>query len=74
MIGNALAGVATVPLNPKLGSSELAYIYEDCTPKLAFCCERHELPHEAVGVPSLRAAYRARPETLPESRSMRPLR
>jgi len=65
MIGNALAGVATVPLNPKLGSAELAHIFEDSAPKLAFCCERHELPHEAVGVPSLRAAYRSRSETLP---------
>ena len=66
IIGNALAGVATVPLNPKLGSRELSHIFEDSTPKLAFCCEGHELPHEAVGVPSLRAAYRPRPESLPE--------
>ena len=66
MIGNALAGVATVPLNPKLGSRELAHIFEDSTPKLAFCCERHEVPHESVGVPSLRAAYRPRSESLPE--------
>jgi len=66
MIGNAVAGVATVPLNPKLGSAELAHIYDDSQPKLAFCCERHELPHEAVGVPSLRAAYQARSGTLPE--------
>ncbi|MBT8469358.1 MAG: AMP-binding protein, partial [Deltaproteobacteria bacterium] len=41
MIGNALAGVPTVPLNPKLGSAELAHIYDDAQPKLAFCCERH---------------------------------
>ncbi len=66
MIGNAVAGVATVPLNPKLGSAEFAHIYRDSQPKLAFCCERHELPHEAAGVPSLRAAYRPRAETLPK--------
>jgi malonyl-CoA/methylmalonyl-CoA synthetase len=65
MIGNALAGVATVPLNPKLGSAELAHIYSDSKPKLSFCCERHELPHEAVGVPSLRAAYAPGSEELP---------
>lgn len=65
MIGNALAGVATVPLNPKLGSAELAHIYDDSTPKLSFCCERHEVPHEAVGVPSLRAAYTPDSELLP---------
>ncbi len=65
MIGNALAGVATVPLNPKLGSAELAHIYNDSKPKLSFCCERHELPHEAVGVPSLRAAYTPATAILP---------
>ena len=65
MIGNALAGVATVPLNPKLGSAELAHIYDDSKPKLAFCCERHELPQEAIGVPSLRAASGPKSTTLP---------
>ena len=65
VIGNAVAGVATVPLNPKLGSAELAHIYEDSQPKLSFCCERHPIPHEAVGVPSLRAAYTPGPATLP---------
>jgi len=65
MIGNAVAGVATVPLNPKLGSAELAHIYDDSKPKLSFCCERHEIPHEVLGVPSLRAAYQPRTEALP---------
>jgi malonyl-CoA/methylmalonyl-CoA synthetase len=65
MIGNAVAGVATVPLNPKLGSSELAHIYSDSNPKLAFCAERHEMLHEVDGVPSLRAAYAPAPGSLP---------
>ncbi|MFW2389281.1 MAG: AMP-binding protein [Polyangiales bacterium] len=65
MIGNAAAGVATVPLNPKLGSAELAHIYSDSKPKLSFCCERHPIPHEAVGVPSLRAAYSPGSASLP---------
>ena len=65
MIGNAVAGVATVPLNPKLGSAELAHIYNDSKPALSFCCERHEVPHEMVGVPSLRAAYVPGAEALP---------
>ena len=57
MIGNAVAGVATVPLNPKLGLGELDHIYQDSAPKLAFCAEQRDLPHEIVGVPSLRATY-----------------
>ena len=65
MIGNAAAGVATVPLNPKLGSGELAHIFSDSEPKLSFCCERHPIPHEAVGVPSLRAAYAPKSASLP---------
>jgi malonyl-CoA/methylmalonyl-CoA synthetase len=65
MIGNAVAGVATVPLNPKLGSGELAHICNDSEPKVAFCCERHQVPHEVVGVPSLRAAYEPEPAALP---------
>jgi len=65
MLGNTLAGVATVPLNPKLGRSELEHIIRDSRPKLAFCVERHEVPHEIVGVPSLRAAYRPTPSSLP---------
>lgn len=65
MIGNIVAGVVTVPLNPKLGSSELAHIYNDSNPKLSFCAERHEMPHEIAGVPFLRAAYAPGSASLP---------
>ena len=57
MIGNLAAGVTTIPLNPKLGSSEVAHIFRDSQPKLAFCSESFEVPHEVLHVPSLRAAY-----------------
>lgn len=65
MIGNMVARVTTVPLNPKLGSGELAHIYGDAKPKLAFCAEDYEVPHEAVGVASLRAAYAPAGASLP---------
>ena len=65
MIGNAVAGVATVPLNPKLGLGELSHIFRDSEPKLAFCAERHEVPHEMAGVPSARAAYSLESASLP---------
>ena len=67
MIGNAVAGVATVPLNPKLGLSEARHIFGDSQPKVAFCAPRHEVPHEIAGVLSLRAAY------VPGSASLPPL-
>lgn len=57
MVGNVVAGVATIPLNPKLGSSELAHIYADSAPTLAFCAEGHETPQGGPRVASVRAAY-----------------
>jgi len=60
-----VAAVATVPLNPKLGSAELDHVFGDSRPALAFCAERHEIPHEVRGVPPLRAQYRPTPSSLP---------
>ncbi len=65
MVGNALAGVVTVPLNPKLGSAELDHIFGDSQPRLAFCAQRQEIPDEVLGVPSLRAEYRPARSSLP---------
>jgi malonyl-CoA/methylmalonyl-CoA synthetase len=65
MIGNAAAGVATVPLNPKLGLSELRHIFNDSEPRLAFCAEGCDVPHEITSVPSLHAAHAPNPAALP---------
>ena len=66
MIGNFAAGVTTIPLNPKLGSGEVAHIFNDSRPKLAFCAEGFDVPHEVIHVPSLRAAYAPRESSLGE--------
>jgi malonyl-CoA/methylmalonyl-CoA synthetase len=34
VVGNALAGVATVPLNPAIGAGELAHVLRDAAPRL----------------------------------------
>jgi malonyl-CoA/methylmalonyl-CoA synthetase len=65
MIGNFVAGVATVPLNPKLGRGEAQHVFDDSEPRLAFCANPFDLPHEMKGVPSLRASYRPGPASLP---------
>jgi len=65
MVGNLAAGAITVPLNPKLGSGEVKHIFNDSKPKLAFCSETFEVPHEVVHVPSLRAAYAPGAGSLP---------
>jgi malonyl-CoA/methylmalonyl-CoA synthetase len=66
MIGNFVAGVTTIPLNPKLGSGELAHIFGDSAPKLAFCAATFEVPHEIAHLPSVRAAYAPGAGSLPE--------
>ena len=64
MVGNAAAGVVTVPLNPKLGRNELQHVFDDSQPRLAFCDDAFELPHEIEGVLSLRSSYRGEPGAL----------
>ncbi len=39
LVGNACAGLVSVPLNPKLGSAELAHILEDAAPVRTFAAE-----------------------------------
>lgn len=39
LLANVLAGVVTVPLNPSLGSKELAHILNDAKPKVLFASE-----------------------------------
>ena len=65
MIGNAVARVATIPLNPKLGSRELEHILGDSAPKLAFCAAGFEPTHDAGSLPLLRAAHASPPSRLP---------
>ncbi|HEY6004698.1 MAG TPA: AMP-binding protein [Anaeromyxobacter sp.] len=49
--GNALAGVATVPLNPALGGGELAHVLRDAAPRLVLAADpgpfRHRTPQVA---------------------------
>jgi malonyl-CoA/methylmalonyl-CoA synthetase len=39
VVGNALAGIATVPLNPALGEGELAHVLRDSAPRLVLAAE-----------------------------------
>lgn len=66
IVGNLAAGVTTIPLSPKLGASEVAHIFGDCEPRLAFCAESFDVPHEVAHVASLRAAYAPAAGTLSE--------
>jgi malonyl-CoA/methylmalonyl-CoA synthetase len=66
MVGNLAAGVTTVPLNPKLGASEVAHIFGDSEPRLVCCAEQFSVPHEVAQVPLLRTAYAPRNGTLEE--------
>lgn len=66
MVGDFVAGVTTIPLSPKLGSAELAHIFDDARPKLAFCAQGFEAPHRRPEVPSLETAYAPAEALLPE--------
>jgi malonyl-CoA/methylmalonyl-CoA synthetase len=39
IVGNALAGVPTVPLNPAIGAGELAHVLRDAAPRLVLAAE-----------------------------------
>ena len=39
IVGNALAGIATVPLNPSLGEGELAHVLGDAAPRLVLAAD-----------------------------------
>ncbi|HET7825675.1 MAG TPA: AMP-binding protein [Anaeromyxobacter sp.] len=39
VVGNALAGVATVPLNPAIGEGELAHVLRDAAPRLVLAAD-----------------------------------
>ncbi len=39
VVGNALAGTATVPLNPALGAGELAHVLRDAAPRLVLAAD-----------------------------------
>jgi malonyl-CoA/methylmalonyl-CoA synthetase len=45
VVGNALAGIATVPLNPALGQGELAHVLRDAAPRVVLAA--HPAPFRA---------------------------
>lgn len=49
LVGNALAGVISVPLNPKLGDRELGHIAADAAPRRCFAARPAEAPERHVG-------------------------
>jgi malonyl-CoA/methylmalonyl-CoA synthetase len=55
LLGNAVAGVVSVPLDPKLGPLELGHIANDATPLLTFAAEVQEVDGRLAGVRTLPA-------------------
>jgi malonyl-CoA/methylmalonyl-CoA synthetase len=49
LVGNALAGAVTIPLNPALGARELDHVLRDADPRLAFSPD----PRDAARWPSI---------------------
>jgi malonyl-CoA/methylmalonyl-CoA synthetase len=53
VVGALLAGVAVVPVNPKIGERELAHIVADSEPDLALAAPNVELPAPLADLPRL---------------------
>lgn len=49
LVGGALAGVVTVPLNPRLGEREVAHIAADAAPRCCFAADPDERPDGPLG-------------------------
>ncbi|MFJ9413326.1 acyl-CoA synthetase [Streptomyces sp. NPDC101227] len=60
-----LAGVAAVPVNPKIGESELAHIVADSAPSLVLAASGDDLPATLAALPRIDVAA-AEPEDGPE--------
>jgi len=51
LAANALAGVVSVPLNPRLGASEAAHVASDAAPRLCLAAEPDQAPAGPLGRP-----------------------
>ena len=65
LAANALAGVVTVPLNPRLGARETAHIAADAAPRICFAADPSALTPGALGPPSQLPALATTPTPLP---------
>ncbi|HEY0839897.1 MAG TPA: AMP-binding protein, partial [Vulgatibacter sp.] len=76
IVGNALAGLVTVPLNPALGSRELAHILADAAPRRVLAAAPSEFAERMpAGCPAVEAIATSGPRrtSWPEVRADDPL-
>jgi malonyl-CoA/methylmalonyl-CoA synthetase len=50
LVGNALAGVVSVPLHPRLGERELGHVVADACPRISFAADPEEVRGRAAGL------------------------
>jgi malonyl-CoA/methylmalonyl-CoA synthetase len=50
LVGNALCGAVTVPLNPALGEKELGHVLADAAPRLVLAADPHAFAARSPGV------------------------
>jgi malonyl-CoA/methylmalonyl-CoA synthetase len=60
-VGALLAGVAAVPVNPRIGARELAHIAADSAPSLVLAAPGDEVPETLAGLPRLAPRPGTRP-------------
>jgi malonyl-CoA/methylmalonyl-CoA synthetase len=53
VVGNALAGIATIPLNPAIGEGELAHVLADASPRLVLAASPELFSTRTPGVQAI---------------------
>ena len=66
VLGGLAAGVAVVPINPRIGEQELAHIVGDSSPSAMLCADRVELPAGAAGLARLTVDLTSARHPLPD--------
>lgn len=69
-VGNALAGVVSVPLNPKIGAAELAHVASDAAPRRCYAARPDQLPECHLG-PAIALAVDLSSGSSPEDHALR---
>ena len=66
VLGGLAAGVAVVPINPRVGEHELAHIVGDSSPSSVLCADRVELPAGAAELARLTVDLTSARHSLPD--------
>lgn len=65
VVGALMAGIPAVPINPQLGSKELAHVLDDSRPSAVVATRSHDLPPALQGLPRVDIEFGSLNDALP---------